>query len=513
MAYLSVEQLGQVMTSIREEVTAAVNTRINVAEVNMEAKVMMMIRERVAEIGAKLKVLEDMTDRTKEKSDSQRGPQRMTDRRAFSTLPKYSGQKSEYDNWKYNVQGFLEEQPEFVSFLKFIETHDKRKQRLDSGDVKKYEDKMEDERAKNVPVDANRGETVSVEWMNRNLWQVLRLNLTGTAQALMKTLNDDDVGVRGINAWRMIISDAVGLSGQRYAGLVQRVFSPKRLAKDDDLEAGVANWKTLLQEYIAVHGDVQDDIKAHSLKQLFPEGLVGDIRRMENGKTFKEVHEYVMNQISERKDPHFEKPGTADKEWLHSKLKAMFTDTQELAKEESCEEQQGQQCSPCGDVDEDFLMAFKGFMGKGVGKGGKGFQGACNHCGKKGHKWAECRNRLAGHPPAQPGPKGAAKGGGKGGKGNGGKGLYNWMDQVTGMVSSNVSPTTDNQGAGAAGWAWNLHEVMPKEIKLANQFDVLSGSPECEYPLEDIGYEPYPKSFPPGLSGDNELVKKKKSRR
>jgi len=63
------------------------------------------------------------------------------------------------------------------------------------------------------------------------------------------------------------------------------------------------------------------------------------------------------------------------------------------------------------------LKSYGGTKGKGAAKPAPAavpFEGSCHHCGKKGHRKAECRSRLAGKPPAAQAGRGRGRGGGRG---------------------------------------------------------------------------------------------------
>jgi len=63
------------------------------------------------------------------------------------------------------------------------------------------------------------------------------------------------------------------------------------------------------------------------------------------------------------------------------------------------------------------IKSYGGTKGKGAAKPAAAvapFEGNCHHCGKKGHRKAECRSRLAGKPPTAQAGRGRGRGGGRG---------------------------------------------------------------------------------------------------
>ena len=50
---------------------------------------------------------------------------------------------------------------------------------------------------------------------------------------------------RGVNAWRLVIGDAIGMTGARFQGLVGRIFSPTRVGKFADTEQALTEREVL----------------------------------------------------------------------------------------------------------------------------------------------------------------------------------------------------------------------------------------------------------------------------
>ena len=57
---------------------------------------------------------------------------RMTDRRALKRLPKYPGQADRFNVWRFALEGFLDEDPQFCNLIKLIA---KQKQNVTTADL------------------------------------------------------------------------------------------------------------------------------------------------------------------------------------------------------------------------------------------------------------------------------------------------------------------------------------------------------------------------------------------
>ena len=145
-----------------------------------------------------------------------RGLQRMTERKQFFTVPKYAGNQESYGDWCFGMRGFLESELGFGSYLAWIEKTPMEKL-TDSG-VK------ECALHEGMPLDAGRG-AMSLAWLDRNLWEVMQGNMTGGAVKRIKGVIKKDW--RGAGSWRTILDDAIGMSGQIYTGIVNRLFEAK----------------------------------------------------------------------------------------------------------------------------------------------------------------------------------------------------------------------------------------------------------------------------------------------
>ena len=45
----------------------------------------------------------------------------MTDRKAFSTLPRYTGKVEDFDDWHFKMKQFLESEAEFLPFMMWVD--------------------------------------------------------------------------------------------------------------------------------------------------------------------------------------------------------------------------------------------------------------------------------------------------------------------------------------------------------------------------------------------------------
>ena len=84
---------------------------------------------------------------------------------------------------------------------------------------------------------------LNTEWPNQQLYRVLGLSLNRPCACSCETFGQGSQD-RGINAWVEITKDHLGAKGQGMAGLVARVFNPKRAGKYADAMQFFAGWES-----------------------------------------------------------------------------------------------------------------------------------------------------------------------------------------------------------------------------------------------------------------------------
>ena len=200
----------------------------------------------------------------------------MTDRKFFSTLPRYTGKVEDFDDWHFKMKQFLESEAEFLPFMMWV----------DQQAAHVSEDKL-------AHYDQQEGLALNTEWLNQQLHRVLSLNLDGPALAVVKNLAEE--------------ANHLGATGQRMAGLVARVFNPKRAGKYADAMQFIAGWESAVRQFErGAKTTLIDYLKIYGLKQVVPGELEKDMNRQTSTlSTYDEFKKYAMDQVALRKEPHF----------------------------------------------------------------------------------------------------------------------------------------------------------------------------------------------------------------
>ena len=92
--------------------------------------------------------------------------------------------------------------------------------------------------------DQRGGLELNTEWLNQQVYRVLSLNMDGHALAAVKNLAVE-AKTRGIK----ITKDHLGATSQRMAGLVARVFNPKRAGKYADALQFIASLESAVRQF------------------------------------------------------------------------------------------------------------------------------------------------------------------------------------------------------------------------------------------------------------------------
>ena len=103
-----------------------------------------------------------------------------------------------------------------------------------------------------------------------------------------------------------ITKDHLGATGQRMAGLVARVFDPKRAGKYADAIQFIAGWESAVRQFErGAKTTPIDYLKIYGLKQVVPVELEKDMNRQTSTlTTYDEFKRYAMDQVALRKEPH-----------------------------------------------------------------------------------------------------------------------------------------------------------------------------------------------------------------
>jgi len=390
----------------------------------------------------------------------------MTSRMAFSNLPHYGGKVDEYKNWRFQFGQFLEEEENFVDFLEWL---DNQAEELDHEAVDKWG-------AQHAIITEE-----EARWMNHQLFQCLALNCRGDAlvqvQNIAKNKDERTKACRGVNAWIKLVKEHEGLSAQRLAGLVARVYDPDRAKKYNEAVIALEAWEMRVKEYEkATKQDMPDIAKVFSVKKIVPLELAKDITRLSSSLTdYKKVKAYVVEQVGERKEAWFDQDkGSSKKD--HGGVQPMEIDNlntlinqlMQLKGEEKVEEEE-EGCKECGEdmsaileKAESTLLALRGNGEQGGWGQGNRFQGNCNHCGKPGHRMSECRIKDAEMKKYREengkggkggyGGQGFGKSGGKGGQ-KGGWNNWNYGQQGKGGYKGGYGQgNKGGKGFGKLGW-------------------------------------------------------------
>ena len=414
------------------------------------------------------------------------GPFSLTAFKSFDKVPRFSSRQEEYTNWRFRFRTFLAEVPKMAQFTRELE-------RL-PGELTEEQ----------LAIWESQTNGADCRWCSQQLYALLSLNVEGTALTLVQALEDaDHPDVRGGNAWLRILREFEGVTGQRLAGMVERIFSPKRCARYSETTQAIASWEIMVRDFCkGANTNFCDILMVHGIKKVVPAELEKDITRSTTLHTYDLVKNYILDQVNVRKEPHFQTNAPS------SKATAMDLDHTALAQKENQEpewgEEEGQEEGSAAD----------GMFGLGGGKGSgrREFQGECYTCGKWGHQSRHC--------PLKQGGKGKGKGekgNGKGDKGGAGKGQSGggwnrgaqkgkgrgpyWIDEPAGGGASSYAasgfPTPGfNAWTGAAPqWSpgpqptqWTVHalvEKFEKKIKACtppprtqNRYQVLADDAE-----------------------------------
>ena len=91
------------------------------------------------------------------------------------------------------------------------------------------------------------------------MWFVIAAKTDGQAYHLLRFLEGNEDGHRGVMAWYRLRSSAMGVSTNRLQALNARVNTPERVEKFEDLHAAVECWEADVREYeLATNTKIND---------------------------------------------------------------------------------------------------------------------------------------------------------------------------------------------------------------------------------------------------------------
>ena len=247
------------------------------------------------EMKEKLNALEVELDYFKwGKGDWSKGDSRnLVDSKGFLAVSKYTGKAEEFDDWQFKIRSLLEkERPGFIELFQYLEK------------VKEIDIKTNDD-FKDQLHDKGNVDWYQIDDLNEQLYQVLVQKVEGNALATVKH-HQNDKGHRGVISWHKILISAKGANQMRSHELTKRVTNPTKVANIEAFIPAFERWEALVQEFESSEGPVPTTIKQQALKQLTPEEITQDIKRLPGLDDYKSLKEYIMEKVTERREPFFE---------------------------------------------------------------------------------------------------------------------------------------------------------------------------------------------------------------
>ena len=219
-----------------------------------------------------------------------------------------------------------------------------------------------------------------VDEPNSQLYTVLRATTEGNPFDLVENCPTG----RGLEAWRLLHRRFDPATGSRKRVMLQALTNPER-ASYESLQAALERWKALRSRYdrkkdqFGIREALPESLAMNALEKLVPKDLETHLMlNYTRFRTFDEMEQEVINFIEAKTgsrmvvSSNFAKPSNSNGPVamdVDSLVRAVSGTLSSLAK------------------------------GKGGGKpgnnqkpGGK-FEGTCDHCGKPGHKKAQCWHR------------------------------------------------------------------------------------------------------------------------
>ena len=162
-------------------------------------------------------------------------------RREFLYLPKYTGEHVKYDDWKFKVKTFLNEDIEYVELLT------------------KLDEETEiptNERAQEIIDEVNWKFNVAekdLKWLNHQLYQLLCTNLEDKALKAVKNIGKQS-DTNGIIGWCKLMLDVSSTTKEGIQGMSEKVYKPKRVKNYTDINSAIEDWETNAEIFSKTEG-------------------------------------------------------------------------------------------------------------------------------------------------------------------------------------------------------------------------------------------------------------------
>ena len=368
------------------------------------------VQSAVQDIEARLKKLEN-SDRPHGGVGSG-GSRHVANSRVLGTIPTYTGTPKEYKNWAQKMRNVLSQTDK--RFRQLIDWLDKQKTEPDEMELG---DLMDNHLGCN---------SAEMEELTEQMWFLICIK-TGTE--LLPTLNNLEndgkvsASCKGPSAWWRIRAYAIGANLSRVQALNGRVYGPDRVSSEEHLQYELDGWEADVCEYEIIQGrDVDELSKRGGLLQLIPKKMADAIEDNPMATTFEQARNYVRRQIDLKRAAWTRGGASKHQKPKDPNLGNLDGQAHQHYPPNEHYDQWG------GHSDQEEGGEANGFKGGGA----KGrFEGACDYCGRRNHRWRQCHklseDRYYGqegqwHNPGFGGkssPKGGDKGGKQGGKGTG----------------------------------------------------------------------------------------------
>ena len=480
---VSNEELQGALSSLRNELARDYQTRLENQATNLSNLFKQELDNRLAAASA----------------GHRRDRESVTMKRAFQSLPRYGGKAEDYDDWKFKVKTFLSEEDGYAEIIIELEL-------LGTAPTVSHMTNFFDKLREKFP-------EVDMARCNKQLYQLLSLNLTDKALAQVKNLYDQ-VDTNGFVAWWKLGFECNAMTAQRMQGLANKVLAPRRCKKYGEVVQALEEWEYSLKLYERTEGQMSDRTRVFALRRIVPEELEQVIIQQSNTLgNYEQVKAYVIEQTAVRRDlksTMSSGPVPMEVDTLTRNILAHLGGDSALDYGSGSGQEEGH-CAEDNENDENpdetdeekvFKKVFsmvKGAM-KGKGKGGKGkgrFEGNCSHCGMYGHKMNQCWKkdeemnawRKGQHLPHHPGHHQGAHQDGKGkgkswGKGQGKGYVQPWQHKGKGKGSYGLNLWDLNynyggehhcgdQSQGAQKGPWTLSLTSTSPPGLTNKWEIL----------------------------------------
>ena len=395
--------------------------------------------------------------------------------KVLTNLAAYSGDGGKYHTWACKLKGALRKYDDLVKVLKWVE--EQREQPTES-DLDKF--------VKSEGIDE-----FDVAELLDQFYNVLIFRTDGSAFHMIQGLEDADL--RGVLSWWKLKQAAQGMTGDRLAGLHERINNPPKVDKVSGLQASVDTWESWVREVERTEGTLKDYAKIAGFIKMLPTSMHQYV--VNHGfEDFSELRRYVGRQIAMNRECFFG-PTPAGKgpapsktamdigalDWKQQEWNSVGPSDEwtELTSDQKINEQS-----------DEAINALKGQKG---GPKGPRFQGYCHGCGKWGHRHADCRSSPKGKDgakgqwyvdPNQWSYKGYGKdfkgyGKGKDSKGYGkGKGVdgqgkgggfagsveHDYVPTLCGALTTSSPSSRSQQGVGSPAYV----------LKVSSRFDAIA---------------------------------------